>query len=169
MKQYDYKRNIGFNHDEAPARINLKDGTVTQVKVQTFPEGQRLHRGTKYSKVEDAAIAYLEKELTNVELAVVFKMIRCTEYATNSMKPLNNESTVRELSDQFGIGINSVAKVFKKLFDYGVYAQFKVAKEDAKEFWIMNPYLCFKGRFIKDSLWENFKGTKIERAVREYS
>ena len=90
-------------------------------------------------------------------------MIRLADYNTNSLAPLSNKTTVKELSEQFHIGINQVTKTFEKLFSLGVYAQFKISKYGMKEYWILSPYLSFRGKLIHDSIWQNFKGTILEK------
>jgi len=68
--------------------------------------------------------------------------------------------------EQFNVGKNQVSKYFKNLFDLGVYAQFKIAKNGEKEFWILSPYISFKGNTAEDSIFTNFEGTKIEKFVK---
>lgn len=160
-----YLTTLKLQHNEVPAKINAETGEVTQIKqrVNNIPAGKVYVRQTNFSKVNTKTIKFLSEMLSNLELAIVFKMIGLADFDTNSMKPLSNDTTVRELADQFGIGINTVTKSFKRLFDLGVYAQFKIAKDGLKEYWILNPYISFKGKFGDDSIWTNFKSTEIEK------
>lgn len=158
-----YKQTSTYNHDEVPARKSLKTGRFQELKKKdsTIPEGKRLVVQEDFSKLGKKCVPFLKKCLSHEEISIVFQMIGIAEYGTNSLKPLNNDTTIRELSEQFGVGKNQVNKYFKNLFDLGVYAQFKIAKSGEKEFWILNPHISFQGRTAEDSLYDNFKGTKL--------
>ncbi|HPQ79869.1 MAG TPA: hypothetical protein PLG47_05415 [Candidatus Dojkabacteria bacterium] len=166
MQKRDYEVVIPLKHHEVPAKINKQTGEITEVRKRrnNLPKDKKLFQQNDFTKVNNKIVGYLSKELSNMELAIVFKMIGMAHFNTNSLKPLSNETSLRDLAETFGISINSVKKSFEKLFDYGVYAQFKIAKNGVKEYWILNPYISFKGRLIDDSIWENFKGTKVEIA-----
>jgi hypothetical protein len=85
---------------------------------------------------------------------------------TNSLKPLDDNITIHELMSYFDISEKKVKTTFKKLFELGVYGKFEVAKKnkDYTKYWIVNPYLSFKGKTIEKSITELFKGTHISIA-----
>ena len=160
-----YKQEVKLKDNEVLAKVNVEDGTTTLLpkRMNNIPEGKSIFTQNDFSKVNNKAIEYLEGVLTNAELGIVTKMIRLADYNTNSLAPLSNKTTVKELSEQFHIGINQVTKTFEKLFNLGVYAQFKISKYGMKEYWILSPYLSFRGKLIHDSIWQNFKGTILEK------
>lgn len=165
MKKYDYEQTLKLKNEEKAMKVNILTGEVTELtkRGNTLPFGKRLVKQTNFSKVNIDAIPLLKDKLSNIELGIVFQMIGLAEYNTNSLKPLNNDTTVRELSERFGVGINQVKKNFKNLFDLGVYAQLSIARDDGNEFWILNPYISFKGKTAEDSLFDNFQNTQITK------
>ena len=160
-----YTQEVKLKDNEKIMKINSETGEVTTIpkRMNNIPEGKSIFTQNDFSKVNNKAIEYLEGVLTNAELGIVTKMIRLADYNTNSLAPLSNKTTVKELSEQFHIGINQVTKTFEKLFSLGVYAQFKISKYGMKEYWILSPYLSFRGKLIHDSIWQNFKGTILEK------
>jgi hypothetical protein len=168
-KSYDYEKLVKLKHHEAAAKINLETGEVTKIpdsKKNNVPKGKTLVNQKDFSKVNNKVIPFLRDNLSNTELSIIFQMIGLTEFNTNSLKPLSNETALKDLAEQFDVGINQVKKYFKNLFDLGVYAQFKIAKNGEKEFWILSPYISFKGNTAEDSIFTNFEGTKIEKFVK---
>ncbi len=159
----DYEQVVKLHHDEKAVKVNVVTGELVEItkRVNNIPKGKRIVKQEDFTKVNNRVIPFLKKNLSHEELSIVFQMIGMAEFNTNSLKPLNNETTIKDLTEQFGVGKNQVSKYFKRLFDLGVYAQFKIAKDGEKEFWILNPYISFKGRTAEDSLFDNFKGTKI--------
>lgn len=159
------KRKINYflNDHERPAKIDMETGEVTEIadRVNNIPVGKRVVKQKNFSKINIDVIPILRDNLSNIELGIVLQMIGIAEYNTNSLKPLNNDTTVRELSERFGVGINQVKKNFKNLFDLGVYAQLSIARKDGNEFWILNPYISFKGGTAEDSNFFNTQITKL--------
>lgn len=166
----DYEQVVKLHHDEKVVKVNVVTGELVEItkRVNNIPKGKRVVKQTNFSKVNIDVIPLLKNKLSNIELGIVFQMIGLAEYNTNSMKPLNNDTTVRELSERFGVGINQVKKNFKNLFDLGVYAQLSIAREDGNEFWILNPYISFKGKTAEDSLFDNFQNTQITKYLVTY-
>ena len=108
----------------------------------------------------------LEKYFSNLELAVIFKMVNRVEFNSNSLQPLNNDTSIRTLASEFNISVNSVPKLFKKLFELGVYAQLNISENsEAKQYWILNPYIFWRGRLKNDSCFEYFKNTDITKLL----
>jgi len=167
MRNYDYEFNLQLKHNEAPAKIDKETGEYIEVKPKKpLPENKTIFPMNEFTKLNLEVIPFLSSELNHNEMSIIYQMIALTEYNTNSLEPLSNETSLKELSERFKIGINQVKKYFQHLYDLGVYAQFKVCKEDRKEFWILNPYIAFRGKLIEDSIHDNFKGTRIEKYIR---
>lgn len=163
-----YTKLLKLKHSESPAIIDKETGEVREVKQRpnNVPEGASLQKFEAFSKVNDKAISFLETVLTNEELGIVFKMIKRAAYETNVMLPLNDETSYRELSQEFNINKDKVNKIFTKLFKLGVYAQVKVANGPNSEYWTLNPYISFKGRIISESIKVYFDKTIIATAVQ---
>ena len=87
------------------------------------------------------------------------------EAYTNSLEPLNDETTINQLASLFGISRNKVTPTLKKLFQLGVYAKFEVVKPDVPytKYWILNPFLSFNGRTLDSDIANLFIGTVIEK------
>lgn len=168
--KYNYEKTIKLKHNEVPAKINKDTAEViTLEKPNNVPEGKIVFKQTDFSKLNTQAIHFLFDNCSRLEIAVVLKMVAMAEYGTNSLKPLSNETTVRDLAETFGFAVGKVQQTFKHLFKLGVYAQFKVCKGDLKEYWILNPYIACKGRVLDNMLTNNFKGTDVEKYVTKYS
>jgi hypothetical protein len=165
MAKYDYEQTVKLPHNKRLVSVDVETGDMQDIpkRMNNILKGKRLVKQTNFSKVNINAISLLKDKLSNIELGIVFQMIGIAEYNTNSLKPLNNDTTVRELSERFGVGVNQVKKNFKNLFDLGVYAQLSIARDDGNEFWILNPYISFKGKTAEDSLFDNFQNTQITK------
>lgn len=163
-----YTKTLKLHHNEVPATINKETGEVKEVKQRpnNIPDGTSLQKFEAFSKVNDKAISFLESVLTNEEMGIVFKMIKRSAYETNVMLPLNDETSYRELAEEFKIGKNKVDKIFTKLFNLGVYAQVRVANGPNSEYWTLNPYISFKGRIISEAIKVYFNKTVIACAVQ---
>lgn len=164
-----YNRNVKLQDNEVPAVVNKETGEIKELgrKRNNIPDGKMIHRYNNYSKVSAKAIEYLESELENEEMGIVFKMIHRADYESNAMLPLNDEYSHRQISEEFGIGRHKVKKVFEKLFKLGVYAQIKVANGINSEYWTLNPYISWKGKFIDRIIDIYFSKTKVARYVKE--
>ena len=162
-----YTTEIKLEDNELPAKVNAETGEVKQLKkrTSTIKEGVQIQKFDEFNKVNSRAIRFLESVLNNEELGIVFKMIQRCDYETNVMIPLNDESSCRELAGEFGINKNKVSETFKKLVNLGVYAQVKVANGLHSEYWTLNPYIAWKGKFIEKAISVYFANTIIAKAV----
>ena len=70
------------------------------------------------------------------------------------------------MAEIFNISPTIVNKTFDKLFDLGVYAQLKISTSNGNEFWILNPYIYWKGKLKDDSLFIHFYDTTISKLLR---
>ena len=158
-----YKKTINLSDKEQAAKVNLETGELTLIKEfhNKLPEGKSVFELSEFAKLNINAIAVMKEILSKDECFIVLQMIQMTEFNTNSLKPLSDETTQKELSDLFGVGKNQVQKYIKHLFELGVFAQFKISKYGLKEYWILNPYISFKGKTIEDSIFKNFSNTII--------
>jgi len=164
----DYKKIITLNHNEVAAKINKETGEIIEIKNSTrknnIPEGKTVFIADEYfAKAYEKAWAYLVDNLSLVEIKIALKMSTMIEMNTNALNPLDDKTSIRGLSEHFGISINSVKKAFKHLFDIGVYASFRYShyKRGIVDEWIFNPYISFKGKLIESDIKNLFDKTEI--------
>lgn len=169
MKDFDYESTIKLKHYESPAKINKQTGEVSEIetkkKVNNIPKDKILCNINNFTKLNCNVFPKLKALglLTMEEIGIVSYMCSIAEFNTNSLKPLNNETTLQDLADTFDIGKNRVKKVFDKLFNLGVYAQFKIAENGTKEYWILNPNISWKGKLVTDSIFKQFEKCTISK------
>lgn len=169
MKAYSYEQTLKLQDNEIPAIVNIDTGEVIEMKSRgsNIPEGKQTFgvQEKEWRKSFDPTFEYLDTVLTDLELRVVLKLCRMAEMNTNSLKPLNDDTAIKAIAEEFGISRNKVTPMFKKFFDIGLYARFEVKKEDIPytKYWILNPYLTFSGKLIKSDIVNLFKGTTIEK------
>ena len=92
-------------------------------------------------------------------------MISIADFNSNSLEPLSDELSLRDLSNALNINKNKVRLITNKLYKYGVYLSIKVYENHEKEYWVLNPSISWKGRLIKDSIFEHFKNTIITKIL----
>jgi DNA-binding MarR family transcriptional regulator len=163
-----YEQTVKLRHNEVAAKINIETGEYTEVSKKQFnvPEGKELFNPGSFSKRYDAAWNYLLENLTDKELSIVVKMTLVARFNSNSLEPLSNVSSVEEIAEHFGIHRNSVTKMFNKLLKHGVYAEFKFGAFDGiRHYWVLNPYISFKGKTIDKALVDLFRTTNIAKLV----
>lgn len=167
-KDYDYTTELRLKSNEVAAKINLTTGETTTVskKVNNLPNDKEvfLPEGV-FRKDYTKSWEFLDKVLTPLEFKVVAKLCRMAKMNTNSLEPLNDDTTIQVIAKEFSIGRNKVTPLFKKLFDLGVYAKFEVSKPDLPytKYWILNPYLSFSGKLIHSDIAKLFHNTIIEK------
>lgn len=162
-----YNINLKLNDDEVAAKMNAQTGEVSIIKKKSnnLPENKSLLNYTTFSIVNDDAIKLLSSVFSNEEMGIVYKMIQKSDFNTNSLKPFSDETSIRTLAEEFNIGKNKVGVIFKKFFDWGVYAHIKVYEESISEYWILNPYISWKGKLKSDSIFSYFSKTKIAKLL----
>ena len=160
-----YEQTIKLQHNEIAAKVNLETGEFQEVKKRpnNIPQGRSLHfPNGKFTKSYEKAWNYLLEHLTDKELVIVTRMSHMARPASNSLEPLNNKSTIQEIADTFKIHRNHVNKIFNNLMKHGVYAEFKFGAHDGiRHYWVLNPYISFKGKTISNALMDLFRETDI--------
>lgn len=169
-----YTRNLKLQDNEIPAKIDLETGEIIEIRniFNSIPEGKELWlKNEKFSKMFTYSWKYLAKALRPDELKVLIIMSLMAQPSTNSMPPLNEEVSMLQMEEYFGVSRKRLPHIFKALFDIGVFARFEVAMDEEfyKKYWILNPYISFKGRLISSDIAKLFYGTKIEKEyAKEY-
>ena len=122
-----------------------------------------------FSKNYTRSWNYLLDVLSPIELKIAIKMSTIADMNTNSLEPLNDTTSIRELAETFGISVNTVPKAFEKLLYHGVYATFEYThyKNGLTKTWIFNPYISFKGKLIKSDIKELFDNTIIAKLFKD--
>lgn len=160
-----YNRGIALNHEEQLCKFNHNTGELKEIKLphNNIPEGKSIHKMKDFFKMNSQLMNRLKHSglLTMEEIGVITYMSTMAEWNTNSLKPLNNDTSTRMLSEIFLINRNKVSKVLDKLFKLGVYMQVKIHKDDIIDYWILNPNISWKGTLANDSLFYHFEGTAI--------
>lgn len=161
-----YKVEYVLDNNELPAKVDATTGeTQILTKRNNIPEGKEVFEPDGiFKKDYTKSWEFLDRVLTPLEFKVVAKLCRMARMNTNSLEPLNDDTTVNYIADYFSIGRNKVAPLFKKLFKLGVYAKFEAYKPDVPytKYWILNPYLSFSGKIIHSDIAKLFVGTTIE-------
>ncbi len=161
-----YKKEINLNNNEIPATINLETGEVKALKAKAnnIPKGKQIFEPKGiFTKTYNKSWIYLKSKLTPLEFGVAFELAILAKANTNSLEPLNDDTTMNQLVDKFSIGKNKVRPLFKKLFELGVYGRFEVYDKTKPytKYWVLNPYLAFTGKIIDSDIANLFNGTDI--------
>lgn len=161
-----YKKTINLKHDEIAAKINARTGEVFELvsRSNNLPSNKEIFfkQGT-FVKHYDKAWDLLLSQLSDVELRVVLKMSRLARMNSNSLAPLDNDTSERALASEFQVNRRIVGKTFRKLYSLGVYGSFKFtdANSEEKEYWVLNPYISFKGKTINKGIADLFRKSMI--------
>jgi hypothetical protein len=162
-----YRKEISLKDYETLAKIDNRTGEFIELKSirNNIPEGKKVFQSTNFTKLNINVILILQKELSTEELGIVMIMCSMADYNSNSLCPLSNKTSVRDLAEHFNIGINRVSIIFRKLFNLGVYAELKIANSGINEYWILNPYISFKGKLINEIIDYHFSTTEISKKL----
>ena len=166
---------IKLKDNELPAKVNAETGEFNEVIVRrnNIPEGRELHyTDGKFSKAYEEAWDYLLDNLSDKEVIVVTRMMHMARPASNSLEPLSDSTTIHELAETFHIHRNNVNKIFNNLMNHGVYAEFKFgAHNGIRHYWVLNPYISFKGKTINSGIADLFRETTIAKMClkKEYA
>lgn len=164
----DYERLLRLKHNEVAAKVNLETREVTVMKKRpnNIPDNREVFNPNGlFKKSYTKSWLYLSKNLNPFQFRIAFELALMAKANTNSLEPLNDDTTILQLVEKFGISRNKVKPLFKKLFDIGVYGKFEVSDRDCayKKYWILNPYLSFSGKLIHSGISDLFLGTPIGR------
>lgn len=164
----DYSANIKLKHNEQPAKRDIETGEYTTIRQYTnnIPNGKSRLKYNRFNVMNSELILKLQKYFTMEEIGIISYMAAKAEFNTNSLKPLSNETSLRDLGDYFNIDKNRVNKIFNKLFNFGVYLQIKIHEEEPKDYWVLNPNISWKGRLKDDSLFVTFSNTDLSKLLK---
>lgn len=173
-KPFDYEKLVQLNHNEIPAKINIETGELTELKPKksNIPTYKELWQPkTAFTKNYNKVIDWIEAEgiMTDLELRILWRMMRMAKYETNSLEPIGDDHTFIQLAEEFNVNRNKIKPILKKFYDLGVYGRFDVKRIDVPytKFWVLNPYLCFSGRVVDSDIAQLFKGTVIQLKFKQ--
>lgn len=164
---YTYK----LEHDQRPAVLDVTTGDIKEIDTKhmtTRDTGASIfNQDASFFKSFSGAWEWLYYRLSPLELKVVVYLAMKAAPITNSLEPLNDDSSVRDLANVVDISKSKITVVFTKLLELGVYGKFEVVEEGKRymKFWILNPHLAIKSKVIKDGVVKLFQGTELSKAA----
>jgi hypothetical protein len=170
-----YKRTITLEDNQSPAKVNRETGEIEELRniFNSIPDDKELWlKSHTFSKMFTHSWKFLAKKLNSDELKVLVIMVTMAKIGTNSMPPLNDSVSMSRLEEHFGVSRKKMPKILDNLYRIGCYGKFKVAtvEEPYKQYWILNPYISFKGRLIPKDIARLFNGTMVEiEFVKSYN
>lgn len=164
----DYTANIQLNHDEIPAKINARTGEVTQLSklpIENKSNEKKFDLMKTFKRYNELAWELLETQTTSKEFAIAHKLALKARAYTNSLQPLNCDTTVLHIAEELNEDRRTVMKKIDKLFKLGVLAKFEVYEigEKHTKYWVFNPYLAFNGKVIKKNVENLFSNTSYAK------
>lgn len=167
-----YERTIKLQDNEVAGKVNSETGEVTLVGDPKKPNNNKdlisFEPDAIFSRCYNKSWDYLYYKTTPLEFSVAkFLAIKAKAF-TNSLDPLSDESTIREVSKHVNISTGKVKDVFERLFLLGVYGKWEVSEigKGRTKYWILNPYLSFNGKKIDKSIVTLFEKTEIAKAFK---
>jgi reverse gyrase len=166
-----YTREITLDDNEIPAKVNVETGELTTLKPKRktkLPKGKSKLNYKTFQIVNAEASKLLISGLTKEELGLVYVMIQMSEYNSNSLDPLTDETSMVKLSEHFGVDRERIGKLLKRLFEAGVYntyTYFSATYNRKVTSWVLSPYVSWRGKTVDDSLFEHFKDTNLAKAL----
>lgn len=157
-----YERNIRLHHDESPAKINKRTGEVTEIEHHSMNNGMKTYNlMPTYQRINIAAWKLLETQTSDIEYLAAHKLALMARAYTNSLIPLNDDTTASELAGTLNVDRRKINLIIDKLFKLGVLGKFEIYEhnEQHMKYWVFNPYLSFNGNTIKKNVITLFDGT----------
>jgi len=148
-----YKKELKLKHNELPAIVDAETGEVTIVKERknNIPDGKEVFQPDGFFKKDYSnSWKFLNNNLSPLEYKCAHTLALMAKANTNSLEPLNDDTTLLELMEVLGVSINKVKPILKKLWELGVYGKFEVKDADKPytKYWIFNPYLSCSEEFV---------------------
>jgi hypothetical protein len=169
MQNTTYETSIRLKHNESPAAIDLGTGGVRPLtpRPNNIPQNKEVFEPQGiFKKDYTNSWRFLDKHLTPLEYKAAHTLAMMAKANTNSLEPLNDETTLKELMEILNVSINKVKPILQKLFDFGVYGKFQVKEAHIPytKYWVFNPYLSFSGKIIGSDISNLFRNTHCAKA-----
>lgn len=164
-----YEKTVHLEHNESLLKLDNITGDISPIKHRpnNIPiDSEVWLPNAIFQKDYTNSWRFLDKHLSAIEMKAAKSLAIRAKAFTNSLQPLDDETTIPELMLVLGLGKNSVTPVLAKLFDIGVYGRFHVKNWDIPYtcYWLLNPYLTFNGKISKYSISSLFADTHIAKA-----
>lgn len=160
-----YTKEIRLKHNEIAAKVNTETGEIKEItkRPNNIPEDKEIfERDAKFAKCYKRTWNFLKFILSDTEYRIVHEMSLQAKPRTNSLAPLNNETSLDRLCSKYRISKSTASRIFSKLKGLGVYAEIDVEYDfEAAGFWVLNPYIAYNSRVIDKLLVEIFSKTTI--------
>jgi len=160
------EKTVKLHDDEIAAKINLRTGELIEMpehkdnKIHTWLPNAKF---VKHYKTFDSTVSELMSRgvWKPLHSQIVLRMMARCKPNTNSLEPLSEKMSMRELGREFGLNYESVPKVLYELFSMGIYGKWDVADMDLyfKQFWVLNPYVATWGHGLHDDTKTKFDNT----------
>ena len=167
-QDFDYIVTAKIKHHESILKRDNHTGEIQEViesrKPNNIPEGKEVFEpDALFHKTYNKSWEYLNEKLNAIEMKAAMSLALRAKANTNSLEPLDDETTIPELIEVLHVSKNRVKSVLAKLWDLGVYGRFdiKEANKPYTKYWILNPYLAFSGKLINSDISHLFRNTKI--------
>lgn len=169
MEKQKYRKEVSIYHNESLMAVNVETGEYRDISARrnNIPESSMVfEKDAIFRKDYQNSWFFLRGVLTPIEYKAAHTLAMMARANTNSLEPLNDDSTLKEVMSVLDMSINKVKPIMQRLFDLGVYGKFEVYKPERPytKSWIFNPYLSFAGRIIKSDIAKLFTGTHCEKA-----
>lgn len=165
----DYSREVKLNHNERLLKLNSETGELIEIqndRKNNMPVGKSRLDYNNFSIINNDMLKILFDECNSNELKVIMHMVYMSEFGNNSLKPLNDDMSHRELGSIFNLNHKTIKSIFVRLRYLGVYLQLNITECDgAKDYWVLNPYISWKGKLKNDSLFITFSNTRIVKLL----
>lgn len=172
MKDF-YEQTVRLSHTKKIVSVDIETGDMKDIpkRMNNIPKGKSVFNYKRFHISNDsfAHTMLAQGILTNEDLGVIMHMSSMAEMNTNSLRPLTDETTMKELAERFFVDRRRVDKIFKKLFTLGVYMQmnyFSDSEQREVTYWVLNPYISWKGNLKTDSIFSAFADTTIVRLLK---
>jgi len=164
-----YKVEYNLEQDEVALKMNQRTGEVKKLAVRpnNIPEGKEVfEKDGIFRKDYTNSWKFLRKQLTPIEYKAAHTLAIMAKANTNSLEPLNDDTTISELMEVLNVSKNKVKPIMNTLWDLGVYGRFEVKHVDKPytKYWVFNPFLSFSGKLINSDIANLFRDTHCAKA-----
>lgn len=158
-----YKQEINLKHHESAAKIDHNTGEIIEItsRPNNLPKDKEIFNPKgHFCKTFDKSWDLLLDVLNDVELNIAARMMSMIRMNSNSLAPLNDNTSMVKLAELFKMDRRKVKASFDKLLKLGVYAEFKFGTgTEIKHYWVLNPFIAFKGNTMSKALIDLFRET----------
>lgn len=128
-----YTQEIKLHHNEVPMILDKSTGELKSVpdRPNNIPKDKHIFEPEGiFRKDYTNSWNFLRRTLTPIEYKAAHTLAMLAKANTNSLQPLNDDTTLKELMEVLNVSINKVKPIISKLLDLGVYGKFGVKEVD---------------------------------------